>query len=130
MKEQFGQQRKELENNLRPLRQKFSEIDTMQKELKKWVRDRFFTATVDSLKKNFDNCIQYRHLSAHKEYIDPIVEDWKNKMSAYTEELLKTREIIRRFDEIMLNKANKFEIERYRAELKNYVTIENLNEYK
>ena len=51
-------------------------------------------------------------------------------MSAYTEELLKTREIIRRFDEIMLNKANKFEIERYRAELKNYVTIENLKEYK
>jgi len=86
--------------------------------------------SISELWSNFDNCIQFEHLQQHKTYIDPIVKDCKEKVEIFTQDLHDTRLIIRRFDEVILNKSSKFEVDNLRTELNDFLKNVDFEKYK
>ena len=63
--------------------------------------------------------------------ITPIVLESSKEVEIFKKEVMKTRNIISRFDEILLEKASKFSIEQLRNESqKSFALIKDLNVFK
>lgn len=80
--------------------------------------------------KHFENCCQYDHFQKHKEYIDPIVESCRKSLDLFKEESNSNKLIIRRFDEVLLDKASKFDLDNLKIQFKDYVLVQDYFEYK
>lgn len=89
--------------------------------------------TKDSVSKiwnNFKNCIEYSHLQSHKDVIDPIVEECHTLIKEFQRDIEYNKQIIRRFDEVLLEKANKFDIEKINKHMKTLAQTSEFEIYK
>ena len=118
----------------------FRDVQSMCQNTAKVVAKAVNTTTYnDDLKEisgKFSNCIQYHHLQKHLDIINPVVSECSDKgrppthhiVLEFEKEIKKTKEIIKRFDEVMCDKASKFSIDNLWHEFKEYISREELDE--
>ncbi|CAI2360509.1 unnamed protein product [Moneuplotes crassus] len=114
---------------------KFIDLDRKIKELKR-VDDNLkvqideklvkieFTNFQKATQKKFEGCISFTHLEDHRDYVDPKVVSCCTKVSDFRKEIDEAKEIIKRFDEVICEKASKFSVDDITHRLKKFLTKE------
>ncbi|CAI2387629.1 unnamed protein product [Moneuplotes crassus] len=72
---------------------------------------------------NFRKCCNIDHINSFKEEMEPKMASCENLVADFNLELIKNKEIIRRFDEVLLEKASKFSIDQIYTKLQDYTPI-------
>lgn len=84
----------------------------------------------EALWKNFDNCCQYKHIRQVKNTIQPLAQEWVDKLKQFSKDNEDIKRIVSRFDEVILEKASKFSVDKIYEKLQDYATEEGLKESK
>jgi formyltetrahydrofolate synthetase len=79
---------------------------------------------------NFDRFCQYQHLKQHRQEVDPIIKSCETMITQFKEDIKDTKQIIRRFDEVLLEKAPKFDIEILKKDIKKFLPSVDFEVYK
>jgi hypothetical protein len=90
------------------------------------------TSLNDKLKEvwnNFSNCCEYSHIKDLKGEMGHRMNECENAVADYKLDLTTKNEIIRRFDEVLLEKANKFQIEQIYNTLDGYTTADQFQKH-
>ncbi|CAI2362031.1 unnamed protein product [Moneuplotes crassus] len=82
----------------------------------------------DALWKNFDNCCQYEHIERVKLRVEPLAETCSRRLERFTRDNQEMKNIINRFDEILLEKASKFSVDKLVEKIRDYATETSLEE--
>ncbi|CAI2361494.1 unnamed protein product [Moneuplotes crassus] len=84
---------------------------------------------LDSIKSQFGNFCSYEHIKNMNAKIDPFMKQVDTLLTTYTDDNKKAKEMIRRFDEVLLEKASKFNLEELKIELKKYIHSKSFQEF-
>lgn len=96
--------------------------------LKKLNKKEFYEVT-QKIWKHFDRFWEFQNLADFEGKINPLVRQWKENVDNWISACLKNESIIKRFDEIMCEKASKFSIDEVRRDIGSYLKIEDLNKH-
>ncbi|CAI2362768.1 unnamed protein product [Moneuplotes crassus] len=67
-------------------------------------------AKTDAIWSNFENCCQYEHIKQVKLRVEPLADKCIKLLNNFSQENIEMKNIIKRFDEIILDKASKFSV--------------------
>ena len=70
--------------------------------------------------KTFNNFWQYKDLKEHMDTVKPLVKSWEEMLNNYRKDNEDSKLILRRFDEVLLEKASKFSVDTLEKSLKIY----------
>jgi len=84
----------------------------------------------DKIRDHFTKFWSYEHLQDLKNQVEPMVELVGVRLNQYQMNHEKNSAIIQRFDEVLLEKASKFNLEEIRQEMKQYISIEGFDIFK
>jgi NhaP-type Na+/H+ and K+/H+ antiporter len=76
---------------------------------------------VDFVKSKFQEYCAYKHLKDLYNKVMPVVENFEVKLGRFNREIEQHRLVIRRFDEVMLEKASKFRLKQLENEFCKYL---------
>ena len=85
---------------------------------------------VDLVWSQFSKFCSYEHIQKIERRIDPFIELVSNKVNEFEHDNTKNKEIIRRFDEVLLDKASKFNITELKLEIEKLLTKQSFDDYK
>ncbi|CAI2360750.1 unnamed protein product [Moneuplotes crassus] len=86
---------------------------------------------IQQLWNHFDHFPKISKLAKYKDEITPIVDKCKEDVEYLSKEVDKSKKIISRFDEVMLEKASKFSVDQLRKECtQTYAKLREFNEFK
>jgi integrase len=78
----------------------------------------------------FTEFIKYNHLENHMGEVKPLIEYWNQALSQYKKDNIEAKQILRRFDEVLLAKASKFTVENIEAKIRDFWHRDTINELK
>lgn len=108
-------------------------IATLNEHLKKRIRyDEFQDESTKVWRKfdTFNEFIKFEHLQNHIDTISPLISDCKKCLDQYKTDNKDIKNIVGRFDEVLLEKASKFTVESIADKLKQFSTTRDLHELK
>ena len=85
---------------------------------------------VDMIWNQFSKFCSYEHIQKIERKIDPFIEIVSNKVSEFEKDNINNKEIIRRFDEILLDKASKFNITEIKSVIEGLLSKHSFEEHK
>ena len=100
------------------------------KEIKAELKNKSNTEEVLKLWKNFQNFAEYQDLRDLYSKVIPEIQRFEDKMQEMLNEQAKTSLIVKRFDEVLIEKASKQQIRELKLELEEYVREESMKDFK
>ena len=100
------------------------DIDRIKGRIKKCDED------VRNIMKNFQNFAEYQDLRDLYSKVIPEIQRFEDKMQEMLNEQAKTSLIVKRFDEVLIEKASKQQIRELKLELEEYVREESMKDFK
>jgi hypothetical protein len=108
-----------------------SKVGDLNKKLEKCSLKEEVSVDISQIWKNFKQFSKHEDFKHHKDTMTPLVEQCQKNVDVFREEVMATRKIISRFDEVLLEKASKFSVEQHRQEcIKEFMQINQFNEFK
>eukprot|EP00347_Sterkiella_histriomuscorum_P012456 403368505 len=107
-----------------------SQINIDIHEIKKDLKLKTYTEETLRIWNNFQNYAEYSDLKDLYQKVLPELSKFEDKVQELTTDCEKVSEIVRRFDEVLSEKASKQNIDDIQIQLKEYVTQERLWNYK
>ncbi|CAI2358779.1 unnamed protein product [Moneuplotes crassus] len=98
-------------------------IEKLKEEAKLFIKKGPFEAKVaylDEKLKDLDSCCKFEHLEAHMNRVEPMIQQCRKGLDDYKDDNQKQKEILSRFDEVLLQKASKFSVEQIETKLRDY----------
>lgn len=93
-----------------------SKVGDLYKKIEKCSLKEEVSIDISQIWKNFHQFSKHEDFKIHKDTMTPLVEQCRKDVENFREEVMATRKIISRFDEVLLEKASKFSVEQHRQE--------------
>lgn len=104
--------------------------DLFNNKLKTKIEYNDLKSEVDKINEKFINCCSYDHIKKIEDKIDPFIEKVRKQVESFEVDNIKSKEILRRFDEVLWEKASKFNLEQIQLEFKNYIHNQQFEAFK
>lgn len=101
-------------------------VDANELLLKKLNKNEYLEE-VRKIWKNFDKFWEFQNLADFEGKINPIVKQCKQKVNEWVSTCIENKSIIKRFDEVLCEKASKFSIDQLRREIDSCLKSEDLD---
>jgi len=115
---------------IKEIESKESGLDAKIQENKKELTLKETIDECDKIRATFDSYCQYRHLKELYNQVMPEIENFNHHLQTFKGQIEEQRLIIRRFDEVMLSKASKFNLEQIETEFKKHLIVTEYDEYR
>ena len=125
--------KKNFKNQFHLFKKLEEDLESTNKKFDKVVSNVEFEEEIDKIWNNFktySNFCQFRHLKEHMDKVDPILQSCTHLLEKYKKDNQASKEIIHRFDEVLLQKASKFSVDKVEKELKAVCLKTSLEELK
>lgn len=88
------------------------------------------TKEIEAVKAFFPSFCTYEHIKNINAKIDPFIETVQGTVDQFTADHADIKQIVRRFDEVLWEKASKFNLDELKTELQNYTHQKQFSEYQ
>ena len=121
---------RKMNDEVKPIKQFESRIKEFSNQLNRYCTITDINERIKAIWKNFDRCCSYDHIIEFKGEVYPRIRQCENLVSDFKIDVLKSQKIMRRFDEVLLEKASKFSINEIYKRFEDYVKIIDFEEFQ
>ncbi|CAI2387474.1 unnamed protein product [Moneuplotes crassus] len=115
--------KRDLKNELDRLYEFNERIEQIKENSKSFIQKGQFdarTKMINNRLKKIDDCCKFQDLQDHANQIEPLVTQCRRSLEEYRADNKRQKDIIARFDEVLLEKASKFSVEQLEIKLEDY----------
>lgn len=121
---------KKLREDIKELRQLEGKIKEFALKLNGYVQAGDMNEKIKQVYKEFDKWWSYDHILKFKQEMEPRMLQSESLVADFNIEIIKIKKIVRRFDEVLLEKASKFSIDKIYEKFQNYLQDQDFSEFR